>query len=307
MRKLLRTLWCAIALVSSLLTFAQDQTVTGVVRDPKDGAPLTGATIVNKRTMKSALAKEDGTFSIQARAGDRLMISHIGRKTTTLTVGSQSNYAVALDLENSDLGEAVVTAMDIKRNPRELGYSVQTVTGKTIAETQRENFITALQGRVSGLTITSTGGQAGASASIVLRGFNTLGGANQPLFVVDGIIIDNTTLNQKSYGGTGVGLSQDLPNRNNDYTNRIADLNPNDIESITVLKGPEATALYGSQASNGAVVIVTRKPKAGAKPTFVYDDNFRAQSITRFIDVDNGYSNGFSNGVPSTPNASQVL
>jgi len=307
MRKLIRILWCALALVWSLQTLAQDQPVTGVVRDPKDGSPLTGTTIFNKRTKKAAVAKEDGTFSIAARQGDQLQVSHIGRKTVTVTVGTQSSYTVGLEAENSDMGEAVVTAMDVKRNPRELGYSVQTVAGKTIAETQRENFITALQGRVSGLTITSTGGQAGASASIILRGFNTLGGANQPLFVVDGIIIDNTTLNQNSYGGTGVGLSQDLPNRNNDYTNRIADLNPNDIESITVLKGPEATALYGSQASNGAVVISTRKPKAGAKPTFVYDDNFRAQTITRFVDVDNGYSNGYSNGVPSAPNSTQLL
>ncbi|HLZ88051.1 MAG TPA: SusC/RagA family TonB-linked outer membrane protein, partial [Puia sp.] len=307
MRKLLRILGCAIALVWSLQTVAQDQAITGVVRDPKDGAPLSGTTIVNKRTTKSVMAKEDGTFTIQARPGDKLMLSHIGRKTNTITIGSQSNYTIALEPENSDLGEAVVTAMDIKRNPRELGYSVQSVTGKTIAETQRENFITALQGRVSGLTITSTGGQAGASASIVLRGFNTLGGTNQPLFVVDGIIIDNTTFNQNSYGGTGVGLSQDLPNRNNDYTNRIADLNPNDIESLTVLKGPEATALYGSQASNGAIVIVTRKPKAGAKPTFVYDDNFRAQTITRFIDVNNSYSSGYTNGVPSVPTSTQLL
>jgi TonB-linked SusC/RagA family outer membrane protein len=307
MRKLLRILWCAAALILSLSAIAQDQPVTGVVRDPKDGSPLSAATIVNKRTMKSALAKEDGTFTIQARTGDKLMVSHIGRKTVTLTVGSQTQFNVGLELESSDMGEAVVTAMDIKRNPRELGYSVQTVAGKTIAETQRENFITALQGRVSGLTITSTGGQAGASASIVLRGFNTLGGTNQPLFVVDGIIIDNTTMNQNSYGGSGVGLSQDLPNRNNDYTNRIADINPNDIESLTVLKGPEATALYGSQASNGAIVIVTRKPKAGAKPSFVYDDNFRSQTITRYINTENGYSNGYTNGVPSVPNSTQVL
>ncbi|HXB06578.1 MAG TPA: TonB-dependent receptor plug domain-containing protein, partial [Puia sp.] len=307
MRNLLRILWCAVALVWSLLTFAQEKPVTGTVRDPQDKSALTGATIVNKRTKKSALAKEDGTFTIQAQPGDVLLISHIGRKTISLTVGAASNYAATLEPENSDMGEAVVTAMDIKRNPRELGYSVQTVTGKTIAETQRENFITSLQGRVAGLTITSTGGQAGASASIVLRGFNTLGGTNQPLFVVDGIIIDNTTFNQNSYGGTGVGLSQDLPNRNNDYTNRIADLNPNDIESLTVLKGPEATALYGSQASNGAIVIVTRKPKAGAKPTFVYDDNFRTQAITRFAAVDNSYSPGFSNGIPGPPPLTSTL
>jgi TonB-linked SusC/RagA family outer membrane protein len=302
MRKLLRLLLCAAALTGSLLTFAQDQPISGTVKDPKDNAPLAAATIVNKRTKKAVLTNEEGKFSIAAKPGDELIISHIGRKTFLLKVGAAGVYNVMLEVETSEIGEAVVTAMDIKRNPRELGYSVQTVAGKTIAETQRENFITALQGRVAGLTITSTGGQAGASASIVLRGFNTLGGTNQPLFVIDGIIIDNTTFNENSYGGTGVGLAADLPNRNNDYTNRIADLNPNDIESLTVLKGPEATALYGSQASNGAIVIVSRKPKAtnGHVP-ITYDDNFRTQKITRYAAADNSYGPGTSNGVPTAP------
>jgi len=301
MRKLLRLFWCVTALVWSLFTYAQEKPISGTVRDPKDKTPLTGATIVNKRTKKTTITKDDGSFSISAQPGDELAISHIGRKTVLLKVGSQSSYSVNMDVESSDIGEAVVTAMDIKRNPRELGYSVQTVAGSTIKETQRENFITGLEGRVAGLTITNTGGQAGASASIVLRGFNSLGGPNQPLFVVDGIIVDNTTMNENSYGGTGVGLAADLPNRNNDYTNRIADLNPNDIESITVLKGPEATALYGSYASNGAVVIVTRKPKGNGRVNLVYDDNFRSQRITRFAQVDNTYGPGASNGVPTLP------
>ena len=301
MRKLLRLFWCVIALVWSLFSYAQQKTVTGTVHDPNDKTPLAGASVVNKRTHKTTITKDDGTYSIVAQQGDVLAISHIGRKTFLLTVGTEGHYNASLEVESSDIGEAVVTAMDIKRNPRELGYSVQTVAGKTIAETQRENFITALQGRVAGLTITSTGGQAGASASIVLRGFNTLGGTNQPLFVVDGIIIDNTTFNENSYGGTGVGLAADLPNRNNDYTNRIADINPNDIESLTVLKGPEATALYGSGASNGAIVIVTKKPKANGRVNLSYDDNFRTQKITRFAAVDNTYGPGASNGVPTAP------
>ncbi len=301
MRKLLRLFWCAIALAWSLFTYAQEKPVSGTVSDPKDKTPLAGATVVNKRTHKTAITKEDGSFSIVAQAGDELIISHIGRKTLLLKVGAETHYSPMLDIESSDIGEAVVTAMDIKRNPRELGYSVQTVAGSTIKETQRENFITALEGRVAGLTITNTGGQAGASASIVLRGFNSLGGTNQPLFVLDGIIVDNTTMNENSYGGTGVGLAADLPNKNNDYTNRIADINPNDIESITVLKGPEATALYGSNASNGAVVIVTRKPKANGRVNLSYDDNFRSQKITRYAQIDNTYGPGVSNGVPTLP------
>ncbi|MEJ7671296.1 MAG: TonB-dependent receptor plug domain-containing protein [Chitinophagaceae bacterium] len=105
-----------------------------------------------------------------------------------------------------------------------------------MAETQRENFVNSLQGRVAGLTITPTSGAAGGSSSIVLRGFNTLSGNNQPLFIVDGIILDNSTLNTNSQGGSGIGLASDGANRNSDNTNRMADLNPNDIESVTVLK-----------------------------------------------------------------------
>ncbi|HXD79676.1 MAG TPA: SusC/RagA family TonB-linked outer membrane protein, partial [Puia sp.] len=252
-------------------------------------------------THKTTMTDEHGKYSIAAHKGDVIVISHVGRKTSLLAVGPDNTYVTRMPVEGSDMGEAVVTAMDIKRNPRELGYSVQTVSGATIAQTQRDNFITSLEGRVSGLTITSTGGQAGASASIVLRGYNSLGGTNQPLFVVDGIIVDNSTMNENSYGGTGVGLAADLPNRDNDYTNRIADLNPNDIESLTVLKGPEATALYGSQASNGAIVIVTRKPKAGKGVMLTYDDNFATRKITRFAAVDNTYGPGSSNGVPTAP------
>ena len=126
--------------------------------------------------------------------------------------------------------------MDIKRNPRELGYSVQTVKGNDLQQTQRENFVNGLQGRVAGLTVTPTSGTAGASSGIVLRGFNTISGTNQPLFVVDGIILDNQTLNSNSQSGSGIGLASDGNNRNNDNTNRIADINPSDIESVTVFK-----------------------------------------------------------------------
>ncbi|HEY4062163.1 MAG TPA: SusC/RagA family TonB-linked outer membrane protein [Puia sp.] len=302
MRKLLRLLWCAVALTWSLLALAQDQKISGTVKDPRDNSPLTGATVTNKRTKKTVQTDDNGQYSVAARAGDELIISHVGRKSRTVTIGTAVSYTTMMDLLDAGMDQVVVTAMDIKRNPRELGYSTQSVTGKAIQETQRENFVTALQGRVAGLTVTPTGGQAGASASIVLRGFNSLGGTNQPLFVMDGVILDNSTMNENSYGGTGVGLASDLPNRNNDYTNRIADLNPSDIESITVLKGPEATALYGSQASNGAIIITSRKAKAtNGRVPITYDDNFRTQKITRWAAVDNTYGPGASNGVPTAP------
>src|SRR5205085_10546833 len=115
--------------------------------------------------------------------------------------------------------------MDIKRNPRELGYSAQKIGGSEIAGTQRENFLNSLEGRVAGLTINPTTGMAGSSSQIISRGFNSLSLNNQPLFVVDGVILDNSTVNETSNGGTQLGLASDRPNRNNDYQNRIADLN----------------------------------------------------------------------------------
>ena len=224
-----------------------------------------------------------------------LTVTHVGRKDQQVTVGSASSYNIMLEEAGGDMGEVVVTAMDIKRSPRELGYSVQTVGGKEIRETQRENLVNSLQGRVSGVTVTPTTGQAGASSQIVLRGFNSLSLSNSPLFVVDGVLIDNSTMSQTSNGGTDVGLASDLSNKNNDYTNRIADLSPNDIESMTVLKGPEATALYGSQASSGAIIITTRKPKPG-RLSIGYDNSFRTQEVTRYNQTINTFSTG-NNGV----------
>src|SRR5689334_13290771 len=236
------------------------------------------------------------------KPGETLQISYVGYATSEV---KPDGNTVGVNLKTADntMGEVVVTAMDIRRSPRSLGYSTQGVTGKEIAETQRENILNSLQGRVAGLTITPTTGQAGASSQIVLRGFNSLTGPNQPLFVVDGIILDNSTINETSNGGIGIGLSHDLPNRNNDYTNRIADLNPSDIESVTVLKGPEATALYGSQASSGAIVITTKKAatnaNGGAKVGVSYDNSFRLIDVNRTAALNNDYGIG-TNGVGSS-------
>ncbi len=301
MRKLPGYFSLLFLLLITLTGIAQDKAVSGRVLATSGGTALAGATVRVKGTTKISQTNADGLFTVRAKNGDVLIVTHVGFDQQNVTVTDAMPATIKMLESNAQLGEVVVTAMDIKRNPRELGYSVQTVKGPEIKETQRENFVTALQGRVAGLTVTPTSGVAGASAGIVLRGFNTLSGNNQPLFIVDGIILDNQTLNENSQGGAGIGLASDLPNRNNDYTNRIADLNPNDIESITVLKGPEATALYGSQASSGAIVITSKKARStGGKLLVTYDDNFRGQKITRFAALDNSYAPGV-NGVPTAP------
>jgi TonB-linked SusC/RagA family outer membrane protein len=283
--------------IFSLPSYGQSQTTSGIVQDADKKTLLAGVTVKVIGNNNTAQTDDRGAFTIKASVGQFLSIAYVGYELKRVTVtGSKLN--ILLKEEVADLGEVVV-AMDIKRKPRELGYSVQTVKGSDIKDAQRENFVNSLQGRVAGATITPTTGTVGASTQIVLRGFNSLSLSNSPLFVVDGVILDNSTLNQTSGGGTSVGLASDLPNRNNDYTNRAADLNPNDIESITVLKGPEATALYGSQASSGAIVITTKKTKTKGI-VVAYDNSFRTQKITRFNRTINTYTTG-ANGV-YTPN-----
>lgn len=273
-------------------------TITGRVLDD-NGVAVEGASVIIKGKTSGVKTDSQGDFKINATKGDILIISNIGFVTQQVTVKDAATITVKLKFLEKVM-EEVVVAMDIKRNPRELGYSVQTVKGADIQQTQRENFVNGLQGRVAGLTVTPTSGAAGASSGIVLRGFNTISGTNQPLFVVDGIIIDNQTLNSNSQSGSGIGLASDGNNRNNDNTNRIADINPSDIENVTVLKGPEATALYGSQASSGAIVITTKKAKGtNGKILVSYDNNFRFQKITRFGKINNDFGPGSSNNVPA--------
>ncbi|MBM3416812.1 MAG: SusC/RagA family TonB-linked outer membrane protein [Bacteroidetes bacterium] len=296
MRKILR-LFFGLALVMFLLPHlaqAQERTVTGTIVSEDNKTPLVGVTVRVKGTKRITQTDANGKFSIKMNPGETLQFSYVGYVTAEAKPGEGETVGISLKTADNMMGEVVVTAMDIKRNPRELGYSVQKVSGTEIQETQRENFLNSLQGRVAGLTLDQTSGVAGASSSIVLRGFNSLSLSNQPLYVVDGVILDNQSLNETSSGGQGIGLASDRPNRNNDYQNRIADINPNDIETITVLKGPEATALYGSQASSGAIVITTKRPKT-TKLSVQYDNSFRFQRVTRWPEVLDAYANGVNN------------
>ncbi len=279
---------------------AQEKTITGTIVSEDSKTPLSGVTVRVKGTRRITQTDANGKFSVKVNPGETLQITYVGYQTYEVKAGGDM-VGISLKTADNMMGEVIVTALDIKRNAREVSYSTQSVSGKDIAATQQENFLNSLQGRVAGLTITPTSGQAGASSQIVLRGFNSLTGGNQPLFVVDGIILDNNTINETSNGGSGVGLAQDLPNRNNDYTNRIADLNPADIESLTVLKGPEAAALYGSQASSGAIIITTKKAttqgQAGVKIGVSYDNSFRVKEVTRYADLNNTYGPG-TNAAP---------
>lgn len=297
MRKLLLLmLFMSSLLLISRAAHAQQKVVTGTVIG-SDGKPLNDVTVAVKGTNIATKTDQNGNYSITAANNQVLVFTFVDYQRMELSVGDRTNIRAELKRSQQQMEEVVVVAMDTKRTKASLGYSTQTVSGDEVQETQRENFVNALQGRVAGLTVNQTSGTAGASSQIVLRGFNSLSLDNTPLFVIDGIVADNSTVGEGG-GGASLGLAGDPANANraNDYTNRMADLNPNDIASITILKGPEATALYGSQASSGAIIITTKRAKATGKVGIVYDNSFRLQKFNRTPETLDAYSGG-TNGV----------
>jgi len=304
MKKIATILFALLISLGAPRVFAQQgRVITGNVVDD-NGTPVSGASVILQGSKLGTKTDNNGNFSIQAKTGEVLIVSSVGYLTNRVRVTGSDNVSVRLTVSHQTLAEVTV-AMDQRRSKRELGYSAQTLTGGDLVETQRENFLNSLQGKVAGVNITPTSGAAGASSQIVLRGFNSMTLNNSPLFIVDGVILDNSTLNETSNGGTGLGLASDRANRTSDYTNRIADLNPEDIESVTILKGPEATALYGSQASSGAVVITTKKATPG-RTSLQYDDDFKASFLGRFAHLNNNYSIG-NNGVAATDPGSNIV
>src|SRR5437667_297047 len=241
--------------------FAQQKTVTGKVTS-EQGSPLAGVSVVIKGTTRSTATNAAGNYTIAAEAGKVLQFRFIGTGLVERTVGDDSVIDVQLRRVALDLDAVVVTALGEATERRALGTAQQTIRGVDIAQTQRENFVNALQGRIAGVDVTSTSGVPGASASITSRGVTSISGSNQPLMIVDGLPMDNRTLNTGLLA-SDANSNTALSNRAIDFTNRAADFNPDDIESLTVLKGPEAAALYGIDAANGAIVIQTKRGRPG--------------------------------------------
>ena len=240
---------------------AQQRTVTGKVTS-EQGTPLNGVSVSVKGTATVASTNNQGDYSIAADAGQTLQFRLIGTALVERLVATEDVINVQLRRVALDLDAVVVTALGETAQQRSLGTAQQSVRGTEIADTKRENFFNALSGRVAGVDVTSTSGVPGASSSIVIRGVSSISSSNQPLIIVDGLPIDNRTVN------TGILASDKssttaFSNRGVDFTNRAADLNSEDIETLTVLKGPEAAALYGIDAANGAIVIKTKRGRSG--------------------------------------------
>jgi TonB-linked SusC/RagA family outer membrane protein len=269
--------------------YAQSTTVSGTVVAQEDSDPLQGVTVTNRNTNQKTQTNNVGYYSIAAEKGHVLQFTYVGYARQDVTVGDQKVMTIKLVSSQNELGEIVVTAYDIKKSKKELTYQVITVSGDEIASTRRENFINSLAGRIPGAMITSTTGMPGSSTSIVLRGPTSIDGSNQPIFVVDGLIIDNGAFEMKDRLPANPNLN--MENRNNDFANRAADINPEDIESISVLKGPEATSLYGSDGANGAIIITTKKGKKG-RTALSYNNSFRFEKVYRLPEIQNVYDQG---------------
>jgi TonB-linked SusC/RagA family outer membrane protein len=290
MKKLHCLLWGICFLLFHFTVSAQSTTVTGTVTAASDNTPLPGVSVGVKGQPRGTNTDVNGKFSISVAPTDVLVFSFIGMKTLEKTVGTSAVMNVALQANSQDLSEVVVTALGIKQEKKALGYAITEVKGATIAQTQRENFVNGLAGRVAGVEVTTTSGLPGSSSSIMIRGVSSLSGSNQPLYVVDGLPINNNTFNTAGFASSANSATS-LDNRSTDFTNRGADINPQDIESITILKGPEASALYGIDAASGAIVITTKRGKAGASQ-IDYSNNFRFDRITKFPKIQQVYDRG---------------
>ena len=280
MRKSIFLAWMIILFSIPFSGFAQTRTITGKVVDENE-VPVPLATVQQKGTSNAVTADDNGNFSISVTGRNVVLaVSSVSFQTHELTVGNQSSYNVVLK-STGELSEVIVTALGITRQKRSLGYAAQSVDAKELTESHQSNLLNALQGKVAGVTITSSGGGPGQGANILIRGVNSLDLGTQPLFVVDGIPIDNTTSDQ----GTGGGLPASM-------SNRAGDLNPDDIESVNILRGGAATALYGLRGANGVVVITTKSAREGSMKVS-YNTTYGIDQVDKFPDVQSRFSQGY--------------
>ncbi|MEO7315231.1 MAG: SusC/RagA family TonB-linked outer membrane protein [Ginsengibacter sp.] len=279
MRKSFFLIWIAILFALPFSVFAQTRTITGKITN-QNNDPIPRATVQVKGSTNAVTANDDGVFSIQL--SDRnavLVISSADYTSREVKVGDRS--VINFQLQSSgELSEVVVTALGITRQKRSLGYSAQSVGAVEIAESHQSNLVNALQGKVAGVTITSAGGGPGQGANILIRGVNSLTLGTQPLFVIDGVPIDNSTSSQGTSGGLPASMG-----------NRASDINPDDIESVNILRGGAATALYGLRGANGVVVITTKSAVAG-KMRVSFNTTYGVDQVNKFPDVQTKYTQG---------------
>ena len=282
MKKFLQLCFSFVFVASSV--WAQERVVSGRVTSTEDGSSLPGVNVVLKGTTNGTVTDSDGNFKLSVpNSGGALVFSFIGLQTQEIAIGDRSVVDVSLGLDVTQLTEVVVTAAGIEREKKALGYSVANVSGSAMQQRSEPDPLRALQGKMPGVNITGGGGAPGQSTRINIRGFSSLTGNTQPLFIVDGIPFDNG-VNDDVFGAA----------RGTQFSNRAFDLDPNNIESITVLKGAAAAALYGSRATNGVVVVTTKAGKKGSKKGLEvsYNSSINWEEISGIPDYQDIYTQG---------------
>ncbi|MBO9572821.1 MAG: SusC/RagA family TonB-linked outer membrane protein, partial [Chitinophagaceae bacterium] len=281
-----------IMLLCVLLTSAQTHEVTGKVMDSA-GAPIPGASINVKGERKGTSADASGFFRIPVAENGVITVSGVGFAPQEINVRNQTSIAVTLVASDRTLNEVVVTALGIRRERRELTNASQTVDGSLLNRSGTGNALSELEGKASGLTVINSTGDPGGGTYIRLRGSTSITGNNQPLMVIDGVPIDNSINNyDPTNAGFQAGGASGSLTGGVQPTNRGADINPNDIESISVLKGPAATALYGIQASSGAIIITTKKGGAGRRTSVTLNSSVTWDKVSQLPPLQTLYAQG---------------
>jgi TonB-dependent SusC/RagA subfamily outer membrane receptor len=290
-------LWLACLDVS-----AQVRTITGTVKDAK-GEALVGVTVLAKGTVTGAYTDEDGNYVLALpQNAATIEFKYLGYKTMDVPVSSSNVVNITLEEDVLGLNEVVVTALGIPKEKKALGYSTQAVSGDDLNKSGSGNTLSELNGKVAGLTVINSSGTPGGGTYLRLRGVTSLTGNNQPLLIVDGIPVDNSI---NVYDPTNAGFQAGAASGNNtggvNIDNRGVDINPNDIASITVLKGPAATALYGIEAASGAILITTKKGGGVKKGTNVsFNTSYSIDKVNKLPEMQSTYAQG-SNGLYLSP------
>lgn len=267
------------ALIASMEGFSQ--TVTGKITDARDGSPIPGVSVLVKGTTTGTATDVDGNYSLNAGGPETVLVfSFLGYRTREEVVGNRSAIDIVLEEDSEELSEVVVTALGIERNVRALQYSVTNVGGEDLMEARENNLANQLAGRVAGVNVSNVASGPAGSSRVIIRGNTSLQGNNQPLYVIDGIPMDNTNFGQAGMWG-GV-----------DQGDGMSSINPDDIESISVLKGASAAALYGARAANGVINITTKRGEARKGIGVEFNSNFVFERINNQTDLQKEFGSG---------------
>ncbi|MBT28567.1 MAG: SusC/RagA family TonB-linked outer membrane protein [Thalassobius sp.] len=272
----------------SQLSLAQERTITGTVFSEEDKSPLPGVSILLKGTSQGTVTDVDGIYRISVPSGaTTLVMSYVGYETAEVEIGNNSVIDYTLKSSNQVLSEVIVTAVGIERSKKALGYAVTEIKGKNLAQKAESDVIRSLTGKIPGVNIQGSNGSPGASTNINIRGISSLKGSNQPLFVVDGIPFDNSSIR------TDNTLVSGAP-----YANRASDIDPNDIESVSVLKGAAAAALYGERAANGVILITTKSGVSGSNKGLevTLRSSYTIEKVAGIPELQNRFGQGGTTG-----------